>query len=479
MKCKEQGKMIFLLLLIAGAASVPLMTDCVSGEGAFLVSMSRIQAICQNVGRVFPVRIIPMTSLEYGCEAASFQSDVFYLIPALLGLSGLSLDTAYKLTLFLASAATAAAGYLCFGKRYGRSVGLAGSALYTWCPYRLNEMYRGGDLGEVIGWIFLPIVVSGMEQLCRMDRKTREYRMLWVKLGFTFSLLLLASMPLFVVTAATFLLCFLLMGRRLWHKEPLLVLGKAAGMVCLLDAWFLAPAFLMLREQGSVLVSEDFASRAVYLSQYFSAFFFGGRNASVEGGLQDAQALCPGMAVMLLILFYLWSLFTGRYGREEEDQVGRRMTLLSLALMLLSSTLFPWKVLSWKIFYDGSRTAAVIAYLFRTPAKWGAPACAVLVGLACFVLHRAGEKEKKVFNAYLLFAVGGVSFGTTQFFLKNLVKAGKAAAEGEEALAWIPFQVLAREPYGWRVWELLSAVALCAALAAGIVVLRKKRRQDA
>ncbi len=478
MKRKEWGKIIAALILIAGAASVPLLTDCNHKEGAFLVSLSRIYAIWQNMGSVFPVRILPMETYEYGYEAAFFQADVFYFVPALLGLLGMSLDMAYKAALLFANIATAAAAYLCFGKCFGkRGVGLAGSMLFTWCPYRLNEMYVNGDLGEVFGWIFLPAAVSCFMELCMMDRTKREYGELWMKLGLVFGLLALASLPLFFVTAGMLLFGFFIMGRRLWHKECLLVLGKAAAVVCLLDAWFIAPAGLWLLRNGGAAVSEDFAFRAIYLPRYFSVFFWGGSNASVEEGLLNAQALCPGIGVMLPVLLYLWILFTGRYGRNKMEQMGKWMLLLSLVLMFLSSTFFPWKALSWKIFYEESTLAAVTVSLFRTPAKWGAPACALLAGVACFALCRIAEKEKKDVYPYLLLVTAGISFGAAQIFFSNLQNLSKAAA-GEEIAEWIPFQVYPSESFGWRVCELISAAALCALLAA-FVWRRRKRRQDA
>ena len=54
---------IFLSVIIV-VASVPLMTDYILWGRELQVSLGRIEAIRENIGRVFPVVIRPWDSLE-------------------------------------------------------------------------------------------------------------------------------------------------------------------------------------------------------------------------------------------------------------------------------------------------------------------------------------------------------------------------------------------------------------------------------
>ena len=150
MKHKDWDKMyitIIFLTIIVGVASVPLMTDYVLWGRELQVSLSKIEAIGKNINKMFPYPVVikPWDSLDYGYEAASLQADIFLVIPVLFRVFGVGLGMSYKLTLLLVNIAVGVISYLCCLRCYKREgIALIGSMLYTWCPYRLNEMYVNG-----------------------------------------------------------------------------------------------------------------------------------------------------------------------------------------------------------------------------------------------------------------------------------------------------------------------------------------------
>ncbi len=79
------------LLLIAGVASVPLMTDYVIMGSNLSATLSQIRVISQGLGKNFPIRVGPLGSMDYGYSAASLQGNLFYLIPAFLHLLGMKI----------------------------------------------------------------------------------------------------------------------------------------------------------------------------------------------------------------------------------------------------------------------------------------------------------------------------------------------------------------------------------------------------
>ena len=143
----REKRIILYLILIAGVVSVPLMTDYLMTSSSLASELSHIEVISREIGKVFPVRVGSWGSMDYGYSAASFQSNMCYLLPALLRLAGMGLGNAYKWTLFLYHLGTAVTAYVCFTKCFEkRDAGLLASILYTWCPYRLSEIYLVGDV---------------------------------------------------------------------------------------------------------------------------------------------------------------------------------------------------------------------------------------------------------------------------------------------------------------------------------------------
>ena len=82
----REKRIILYLILIAGVVSVPLMTDYLITSSSLASELSHIEVISREIGKVFPVRVGSWGSMDYGYSAASFQSNICYLLPALLRL---------------------------------------------------------------------------------------------------------------------------------------------------------------------------------------------------------------------------------------------------------------------------------------------------------------------------------------------------------------------------------------------------------
>lgn len=466
-------KTFWMVFLTAGVASVPLLTDYLLTGSELQASLSRIEAVVQGVGKAFPIRIGPWNSLDYGYGGASFQADVFYLIPALMRLAGLPLGVAYKLTLFLANIAAAAISLRCFGKCFqSREIGLAGSILYTWCPYRLTELYINGNLGDIAAWTFFSIVLSGLIELYTMDEGCDEYAGLWVPLTCGFSLLTLSSTNLLFLSGGMTVIILLLMGKKTLHRKVLLILGKTMAATLFVNVWFLVPMLLRMRDASTVgiLIPEDIRSGGMYFTQYLSVFQWGGDSVALgQNGIAWAQAMGPGIAVTGLFPIYLWALFAGKCGETKESRhVCGRLLWVCLVLMVLSSNSFPWD-----LFQDKNMLFSVMLSLLRAPARWGIPACACLIAVACLILSWMGRQHEGMAYQLALPAVIAVSFGTTQFLLGNIIKTRAYVKLEADAMELLPLQVIAEESMVWRMCEVFSAAAICGCLLLSLVRRRK------
>lgn len=473
---------IWCLVLIAGVVSVPLMTDYYLAGSSLTATLSQIQVISQGIGKVFPIRLGPLGSMDYGYSAASFQANLFYLFPAMLHLLGMDLGDTYKWTLFLLNLATSVTAYLCFRRICGRrDAGLIGSMLYTWCPYRCSEMYLVGDLGELAAWTFPPVVLLGLWYLYAEDDR-RDNKKAWVLLAWGFSLTAVSSTVVLIAMTVMTLVILLAMGKRTFQKPRLLELGKAAAAIVSINAWFLVPALLRLRDVSAVgaMLLPDVRSRGMYLAQYLTIFSWGKDGVELlQNGLRGAQAMGPGIAVILLAAFWIWMAFTGQSNKNKEPFVQNshfiaRLLCACAVLMLLGSNIFPWDLLQ-----DRNMLCSIVLALLYTPAKLGIAADICLILAACIFLPMLAQKAGEKNYRWILLAVTAISFGTTQFLLGNiLITRPFFRKEDLNAMELLPFSLLTQESIIWRLCESVSVITLFTCVALLVIKRRKSAKQS-
>lgn len=280
--------------------------------------------------------------------------DISLLIPSLLVRAGLPTEFVYKLFLFGLNAATAAISYFCFRGIFRDDVtGLIGSMLYTWAPYRLNDLYCRGDLGEAVSLCFLPMLCFGLYRLFREETDSREYGRLWLVLAPAYTMLFQSYLLSFLTAASFTLLLCIVMWRKTLRKQTLLTLLKTALAFAVCNLWFLALLFLRLR--SGAFPMEAYQGRliqggGVYPNVFLQLFFVNGSSWRTDGtGTAQLQPMGVGFAVTLCVLAYLWLSFTGRYrSREEEGGIrpmARGMAVTGGILAVMSMNCFPWDYL--------------------------------------------------------------------------------------------------------------------------------------
>lgn len=484
---RNKGNFI-ILLLIAGIVSIPLMTDYVIMGNSTASSLARIENISVNCGKVFPVRVGALGDSPYGYSTSAFQADIFYGIPVLFRLIGMSLGNAFKLTLFLFNILTAFTAFFCFRKCLGNhGLGLAAAMLYTWCPYRITSLYTAGNLSEVFAWTFIPIVILGLwelygEQDLTLTTDHSDKNKGWITLTWGFSLIALSSTVFLFVTAALSALLFLIMWRKSFQKKILIEIAKTiAGVVCI-NAWFLIPMLLRMRdpEAVGVMIAKDIRGLGMFFTQYLTVFNFAGNNASIwAGGMCDAPAYEPGAAVTLLVFVCLYLMFTGAERPQDTAESGKiksgvRFTTAifwaGIVFMILSTNTFPWD-----LFQDRNMLFSIILAMMESPARWGIAADICLLLTAFHTISRLGTLYGEKVRSWALLATTAVSFGTTQFLLGHILTGCGIAREQEiEAFGNIELPVIYGESILWRLCEIVSLISVLLCMAVWLMGRRKR-----
>lgn len=475
---KINRRILWSIVLIAGVVSVPLFTDYCFYGSSLAVTLSRIRVIGQGIGQVFPVRVGVLETGEFGYNAFAFQADLFYLFPAVLYRLGMSLGNAYKCTLLLLNFVTSVVSYLCLKKCCNRwEIGVIGSMLYTWCPYRCSAMYLAGDLGETAAWTFLPLLLMSIRILYDETQTERNLKTAWVTMVWGFSLVALSSTVVLSAAIILTLVSLLMMGRRTFQRKRLLAVGKAGVVTSLVNAWFFVPLLLRMRDVTAVapLLVKDFRGGGMYFAQYLTFFNKGGvSDVLKENGMINAQAMGPGIAAVLLVTVFLWLQFTGcakdkMIEMAEERDFCIRIMGAAIILMLLSLNVFPWDLLQ-----NRNMICSILLAFIYTPAKLGIAADVCLIFLAVLGFSVLAKAMSDHSYKLMLLTVTAISFGTTQFLLGNILQT-QEFVRGEEidSLGSVELFFLTQETVVWRLCELLSFVSIV--VCAFLFVLRRRR----
>ncbi len=412
---------ILALGIVALAVSVPLMTNyCIDGVNVSFY-LRRLQKICPE--------------------------DIFLLLPSLLVRAGAPVEFVYKLLLFGLNVATAGISYLCFyGIFRDRLTGVMGSMLYTWAPYRLNDLYCRADLGEAIALCFLPILFYGLYQICREETDSREYRRLWIVLALGYTLIVQAYLLSFLVAVGFTILYGILTWKRICRRPALIVLLKTAAAFLVCNLWLFLILFLRLREGAFSMAAfrgEMIQSGGVFPSVFLQLFFLNGSSFRTAGvGTENMQPMGIGFAVTAGVLIFLWLVFVGRYRDRMEDRefcrFEKSMGIAGAIVAVMATNCFPW---DWLQKQNG--------VFFRLIASLQSPSRLMPMVLLCFIVLTCGvvwqvkKQEKASVGMSLAMMIAALSLVSVQYLTGDILSTGEPRSlygvecgepEGEERL---------------------------------------------
>lgn len=165
----ERQMAVVSLCALALIQFIPYCNDTMIFDVDVPYHLLRIESLANamRTGEAFPYRITSYWLDGHGYASSLFYCDFFLMIPALLRVIGFPIMTAYKMFMFLVMAATGVITYAalqrCVRKEYAA---LLGTAAYVLAPYRFNNFYIRGAVGEYLAMTFVPMVFCGFYLLC-------------------------------------------------------------------------------------------------------------------------------------------------------------------------------------------------------------------------------------------------------------------------------------------------------------------------
>lgn len=213
---------LILLELIA-----PFVIDSYGPDGGFHIYWIQQFTKLVSEGVFFP-RWTPESFWGFGSPSFYFYPPLTYYLASLIRLisgfeSPAALFQAVSLVATICSFFTALMLLRAIGGRGLRSA--VGAALYAFAPYRLAEIYSLSSLSSHVGFIFLPLVWSGLFLMSKSNSPSRNGMLLFAA---SFAMMTLSNIPLTALTIVTMILAAVVFRRKI---SASVAGGVAIGLV--------------------------------------------------------------------------------------------------------------------------------------------------------------------------------------------------------------------------------------------------------
>lgn len=241
----------------------------------------------------FPPRFVPDLSFGFGYPLFNFVFPLPFYIAELFHLLGLSLVDSIKSLFFISIPLSFVFMYLLLRQFASRSLSLAGAVLYIYTPYRAVDLYIRGAIGEIVSFIFLPLIILSINKL-------EEPNLRWVGIGaFALAFLVLSHN----ITAYMFLpfVALLLLMQLLTTAAKGLFFSKSILMVLLglfTSVYFWLPAVVESKLMSYNTVF-NFADHYPTILQLITPYW--GYGASVPGP-GDGMSFFLGIVNILVLV---------------------------------------------------------------------------------------------------------------------------------------------------------------------------------
>lgn len=387
---QSSRKVMVALAVIFGATCYPLYVDYIAAGDDTPFHLLRIEGIAQGLANhIFPVKIHPVWTKDYGYAVGVMYGNAFLYLPALLRCFGYSVQSAYKLYFAAVNLGTVVISYFTFKKMFrSKKIGLLGCLIYSLSIYRLIDMYSRAAVGEFTAMMFFPLVLCGFYLIFTEASKENwhKYAILTAfgLTGLVQSHTLSCEMAAFVI-----LLVCLILIKRVCQRYTFISLAFAAVLSVLLCVGFLVP-FLDYSNANLKFSSDAWLQRNVAMiritglfpTQVFTLFGHAtGPIVAASSGVACECTVSMGIFFLFGLLLFLYLLLCHyKECRTYKNFIPACVcTAIGCLLLFMSTCYFPWKAITLK---DG--LAKTLSAFLQFPWRMLAPATILLTFTCCF-----------------------------------------------------------------------------------------------
>ncbi|MCR4793467.1 MAG: YfhO family protein [Lachnospiraceae bacterium] len=348
------------LVIITAVSVYPLFASYSISGHDLAFHLHRVGSLAEEMMHGhFPVRYMSDAYYGHGYIIDVFYANIFLVPSALLYMLGAPLYAAYNSYLILACIITVISSYVSFKGMFGeKKWGIAGACIYTFSLYRLCDLYVRSDAGELTAMAFLPLIIYGLAQIYRSEKRDLSKCLPFIIGAFG----VVQSHILSVILCIFFILLFCLVVLPVTvRKLPELLFSGAVLLV--INAFYLVPVLSsfvgMGMSVGRAAVS-GMSDAALEFVQIFEMPFGYGDIASAVHMPNEMHFGAGAAAVLGTVLFAVLSAYALIRKKKEilpQIKTGGICLILGLVAAFISSRAFPW---------DGVNKAGALGQVFTS-----------------------------------------------------------------------------------------------------------------
>lgn len=381
-KAKGIIKFICIMIVLTLFTCLPYLEEGTMFAHDLTYHLNRILGTSNEIGcGTFPVMIHSELLDSFGYGNPIFYPELFLYPAVVLVKLGFGLLFTYRMLIVLITFATFLVSYFSANVISKNSkISYLVSMFYTMSLYRLVDVFVRGALGEVIAFIFLPLVLSGFYNVIFDDNKK------WYLICLGLFGLINSHILSFVITVILLVvLCLVNICKIIKDKKKIITLSIAAIVSILLTCSFVMPYIEQtMNHDFNVSVhknsGESLKENAASLKEIVS-------NELVSNGITVSKGLGISLIVLPICIFMIKD-----KDKRKEFPFYITIYVIGMVFVYISSKLFPWE--DMKIFG-----------IIQFPYRLNMISTLLLSFVAAYSVYETFDIKDDIFKLVILFII--------------------------------------------------------------------------
>ena len=265
----------------------------------------------------------------FGYANGIFYSNIFFYPASLLSLCGISYINAYKIMYLLINIITVIVSYKCFKSILNdNKYALFTTTIYSISTYRIMDLIVRGAMGEILSFIFIPIIMLGLYEILYRDQKR------WYLLSIGFVLLLLSHLITSVLVGIITLIIIIFNYKKIFKEKDRLKSLILSGIVGLfLGAFFVLPIIEQYFERNIQIFTDGSTLTMPYDFRVTFLELFIPKELLIKN-------IGYGLYILLPII-YLY--YKEKKQNNNINHFANILIITGLICCLFTTAIFPWK----------------------------------------------------------------------------------------------------------------------------------------
>lgn len=388
-------KFILIVIAISIFACQPYLNNMLIYTHDLGYHLNRIMEISKNLSlKIFPTLIHSGLLNNLGYANSIFYPEIFLYIPAMLmSIFHLHVLTVYKIFLIIITFFTFITTYIS-AKGIFKKKGSAwlASILYVFALYRLTDIYVRGALGEILSFIFVPLIFYGLYEIIFGENKKW-----WIISIGLFGVANCHVLTFAMLIPIILLICLFNCDKIFKDKKKFLNLVIAGVIAIILCVGFFIPMFEQKANDKFYIDGQTIESSEVVKSRSLSLSMMLGSDIksgyAVDSSVRN-DGMSEGVGAILLILAGLMLCRKGLNYKENRFEI--QLFVLGIVSYFMTSKFFPWE---WFSFLN------VLQFAFRL--NFIPTICFALVGAHSFYEVVTNKRDSVIILSIVILLISG------------------------------------------------------------------------